>query len=111
MTDRIIDTENGQPEFILDAMPGADEFDLWPDDVLLYLAKQGITETRAQGDGRDNLRRAFRAFRAVEDYPSGDTITSKLGDLLSDLHHLADLVGMDFESSIDRHYNDEIWEG
>lgn len=112
MTDRIIDTENSEPEFVLEPMPGADHLlDIWPDDVLLHFAKQGITETDTRGDGRDNMRRAFRAFRAAENYPSGDTITSRVGDLISDLHHLADLLGMDFESEIDCHYNDEIWEG
>ena len=59
----------------------------------------------------DNLRRATSAATAVKAYATAtgsiqDTPRSMIGDLVGDLRHLCDALGLDFYDLTD-HYTDE----
>ena len=64
--------------------------------------------------GLDNTARATFAARAVEAYAcrvGGDEVNVAVSDMLSDLMHFCDAVGLEFEDALrqaDRHYGAEV---
>lgn len=105
------------PEPVPDASPWKDD---GPDkdDVAAYVAKNLSRRAADDDQAGQNTRRAACALSVVLDYGSkyvgDDVIGAILGDLLADLRHAADALGLDYtdlDATADRRYTEEAVHG
>lgn len=94
------------------AVPAEMEGDAGWDELAAVLASVGERITYAD-QSEDNRTRAGFAARGLAAYATttgviGESVETAMGDLLNDLHHLADLAGVDWEQvSSQGHYDHE----
>jgi hypothetical protein len=71
---------------------------------------QGIIDTISQSDD-SNVRRAARSFQTVAPSYDDDTLSTGIADLITDMRHLCDLAGFEWEgimATVKRQYADEL---